>query len=101
MLDPDPNPGSGTWSGTVMHSGSGSAKAKSYGSWGCGSGSATTTLPEGQPFTKKIRKVKKFHVLKCWMFSFEGMLYALCYLLSNSCFKKNTFNKIFKLQNFL
>jgi hypothetical protein len=28
--------------------------------------------PGGQKLPKKIEKVKKFHVLKCWMFSFEG-----------------------------
>jgi hypothetical protein len=28
--------------------------------------------PERQKFPTKIKKVKKFHVLKWWMFSFEG-----------------------------
>ncbi len=34
--------------------------------WECGSGSGRARHP------KKIEKVKKFHILKCWMFSFEG-----------------------------
>jgi hypothetical protein len=28
--------------------------------------------PGGQEKPKKLEKVKKFNVLKCWMFSFEG-----------------------------
>ncbi len=28
--------------------------------------------PGGQKLPTKIEKVKKFQVLKCWMFSFEG-----------------------------
>ncbi len=28
--------------------------------------------PEGKNFPQKYKKVKKFHVLKCWMFSFES-----------------------------
>ncbi len=41
------------------------------------SGSALTLVvadsdPRGQKWLAKIEKVDKFHVLKCWMFSFEG-----------------------------
>jgi hypothetical protein len=28
--------------------------------------------PGGQKRPTKIEKIQKFHVLKCWMFSFEG-----------------------------
>ncbi len=26
----------------------------------------------GKSYPKKLKKVKNFHVLECWMFSFEG-----------------------------
>jgi hypothetical protein len=37
-----------------------------------GSGSGFDTDAGGQKRPTKIVKSKKFHVLKCWMFSFEG-----------------------------
>jgi hypothetical protein len=43
---------------------------------GCGSGSALIEKldpdPGGQNDPQKYKKVNNFHVLKCWMFSFEG-----------------------------
>ncbi len=33
--------------------------------------------PGGQKGPTKIEKSKKFHVLKCWMFTFEGFAYSL------------------------
>jgi hypothetical protein len=29
-------------------------------------------IPEGKNDPRKYKKVQKFHVLKCWIFSFEG-----------------------------
>jgi hypothetical protein len=42
---------------------------------GSGSGSALNNrirIQEGKNDPKKEKKVKKFYVLNCWMFSFEG-----------------------------
>ncbi len=41
---------------------------------GSGSGSLLDPDPDpgGQKWPKKVTKIKKFHVLKCWTFSFES-----------------------------
>jgi hypothetical protein len=36
-------------------------------------GSVSDPDPEGQKLTTKIEKIRKFHVLMCWKFSFEDL----------------------------
>ncbi len=39
--------------------------------------------PGGHKWPTKVEKLKKFHVLKCWMFSFEGWRYKFFNFLSS------------------
>jgi hypothetical protein len=59
--------------GSALISGSGSALISGSGSaWIRINLSCWIRIQEGKNYPQKKNKVKKFHVLNCWVFSFEG-----------------------------